>query len=97
MGNNRIIPIDGYDLPLWDLYKQFRSTALAYMKRENVSQVKNQNGEFYSLNEIENELIGNYHVSDFNTMLAANDLPPMGTEQLNEIISETFGGRPKNK
>lgn len=53
-----MIPTTGYILPLWGLNYQYRATALAYMKRENVVFVENINGERYSIHQIEEQIIG---------------------------------------
>jgi len=53
------IPGDGYILPLWGMKSQYRATAIAYMKRENVLTVENSNGRFYTLGMLESALVGN--------------------------------------
>lgn len=54
----RTVPTKGYILPKGYGYN-YRSTALAYMKREGVNFVNNIDGETYSLKEIENAIINN--------------------------------------
>lgn len=56
MNNTKQIPNNGYLLTLWN-QKGYRATAHAYMKRENIYFVSNENGETYSLSEIENAMI----------------------------------------
>lgn len=51
-------PKRGYDLPLWEQAGQYRATALAYMKRENVAEIQNSNGCTYTLKEIEQQTTG---------------------------------------
>lgn len=55
--NNNYIPSNGYRLEKWEQIG-YRATAIAYMKRENVSSVKNTNGNEYSLQQLENAIIG---------------------------------------
>jgi len=50
-------PKDGYILPLWDNKGYYRATAQAYFQRENVTEVENRNGFFYSLEELESEMV----------------------------------------
>jgi hypothetical protein len=47
------LPVAGYILPLWNQKGQYRATAHAYMKRENVQVVENLNGKKYTLEQIE--------------------------------------------
>lgn len=56
--NIKDVPAGGYVLPLWGQKGVFRATALAYMQRENIYTVENINGEWYSLPEIQNAVIG---------------------------------------
>lgn len=50
------IPNNGYILPLWDRIT-YRATAVAYMQRENIKEVMNTNGVYYSLEQLKNALI----------------------------------------
>ena len=49
-------PSFGYMLKLWK-QKGYRATAHAYMKRENIDFIENENGHTYSINEIEKAMI----------------------------------------
>lgn len=51
-------PTHGYFIPLWNSNRNYRATAVAYMKRENIKQVKNKDGKFYTLEQLEKSLIG---------------------------------------
>lgn len=53
------IPGDGYRLRLWDI-TGYRATAIAYMQRENLSEVEHINGRFYTLNQLKEASI-NYN------------------------------------
>jgi hypothetical protein len=56
--NPRIVPTSGYLLPLWENKGTYRATALAYMQQENVNSIEHYSGEWYSLLEIQNAVIG---------------------------------------
>lgn len=56
--NQRVIPTSGYYLPLWDYKGTYRATALAYMQRENINSIEHCSGEWYSLAELQNAVIG---------------------------------------
>jgi hypothetical protein len=53
-----IAPTHGYKLSKWGI-TCYRSTALAYLKREGLNSVQNINGSWYSLTDIESAIIGN--------------------------------------
>jgi len=42
---------------LWNMRRQYRATAYAYMQREQVNEVEHSNGQFYSINQIKNAMI----------------------------------------
>jgi len=54
---NHRVPVRGYILPLWDSAGDYRATALAYMQREDVKEVKNSNGKTYSLETIKKAML----------------------------------------
>jgi hypothetical protein len=56
MFNKDLVPTFGYILEKWDQVG-YRSTAYAYLKRENLSIVKNRNGKTYTIYQIENAII----------------------------------------
>ncbi len=47
------VPTTGYILDRWEQTKQYRATALAYMQRENLKEVKHENGNTYTLEEVQ--------------------------------------------
>lgn len=55
--NNHNVPALGYILTNWDNQIGYRSTAHAYLKREGLTSVKNTNGSWYSISDIENAMI----------------------------------------
>lgn len=57
MCNQDKVPESGYKFPKWDGCGFYRSTALAYMKRENEPDIQHDNGRWYTLEEIENAII----------------------------------------
>ena len=52
-----LAPSMGYLLPLWDNKGSYRATAQAYFQRENVTEVEHRNGFFYSLEELESQMV----------------------------------------
>jgi hypothetical protein len=59
-------PKSGYLFPLWNNEGQdYRATALAYMERENLTEVENINGRFYTRSQIKSAING-YVPSIFN-------------------------------
>ena len=54
----RQTPDRGYILPIWDDKNAYRATADAYMTREGVEQIGNQDGNTYTKEEVKNSLIG---------------------------------------
>ena len=50
-------PERGYILHFWNDEDAYRSTALAYMERENVKIIENKNGKKYTYEEIKNSII----------------------------------------
>lgn len=50
-------PESGYKLENWN-HCGYRATAIAYLQRENVNEVENMNGFFYSLSELKAETLG---------------------------------------
>ena len=56
--NKEVAPTLGYNLTKWGV-TGYRSTALAYLKREGLDSVQNINGSWYSLTDIESAIIGN--------------------------------------
>jgi len=56
MFENFTTPTQGYILEKWET-SGYRSTAVAYMKREKLKEVKHKNGRVYSLEELEDAMI----------------------------------------
>jgi len=57
---SKIAPKDGYLLKLWK-QKAYRATALAYLQRENLTVIENENGEFYNIDQLKNSIINYYN------------------------------------
>jgi len=51
-------PQDGYILPKWNESGSYRATAVAYMEREAMGEVENQDGNTYTLEHLKASLIG---------------------------------------
>lgn len=51
------VPARGYKLTLWGTGNDYRSTAIAYLKREGLTFVENSNGKTYSLAQLEGATI----------------------------------------
>ena len=51
------IPTNGYILSLWGITVAYRATALAYMQRENLTEVENSDGNKYTLEQIKSAII----------------------------------------
>ncbi len=57
MTTTKVIPTVGYKLPIWGLLYAYRSTALAYMQREELNEVNHVNGQTYTIDEINKAII----------------------------------------
>ena len=52
------VPTQGFYLPLWnDHAVNYRATAIAYLQRENLTEVKHTNGSYYTLTDLKNALV----------------------------------------
>ena len=54
---NERVPSFGYELPLWYDKLSYRATAVAYMERESITQVKHSNGKVYQLDELKEAML----------------------------------------
>ena len=52
------VPTDGYKLTKWEA-KGMRATAIAYLQREDLFTVENDNGNYYTLTQLQNAALGN--------------------------------------
>lgn len=50
-------PTRGYILKNWNSGNDYRSTAIAYLERENLYSVEHINGRWYTLDELKNSRI----------------------------------------
>lgn len=50
-------PSQGYILPLWDFKGSYRATAQAYLKQTTELAVENKDGNWYTLEQIENSML----------------------------------------